>query len=50
MAGSNDPFYIVIYYIKWVTTSWTHRMCTINVHIIPFPTAALVDTNKEDMY
>ena len=20
---SNDPFYIVSYYIKWVTTSWT---------------------------
>ena len=23
---SNDPFYIVIYYIKWVTTSWTHSI------------------------
>ena len=22
---SSDPFYIVIYYKKWVTTSWTHR-------------------------
>ena len=21
--GSSDPFYIVIYKIKWVTTSWT---------------------------
>ena len=21
---SSDPFYIVIYYIKWVTTSWTY--------------------------
>ena len=21
--GSSDPFYIVTYYIKWVTTSWT---------------------------
>ena len=21
---SSDPFYIVSYYIKWVTTSWTH--------------------------
>ena len=20
---SSDPFYIVTYYIKWVTTSWT---------------------------
>ena len=22
--GSSDPFYIVNYYINWVTTSWTH--------------------------
>ena len=22
--GSSDPFYIVSYYIKWVTTSWTY--------------------------
>ena len=21
-----DPFYVVTSYIKWVTTSWTHRM------------------------
>ena len=21
---SSDPFYVVSYYIKWVTTSWTH--------------------------
>ena len=24
--GSSDPFYIVSYYINWVTTSWTHGM------------------------
>ena len=24
--GSSDPFYIVSYYIKWVTTSWTHSI------------------------
>ena len=24
--GRSDPFYIVSYYIKWVTTSWTHGM------------------------
>ena len=24
--ASSDPFYIVSYYIKWVTTSWTHSM------------------------
>ena len=22
----SNPFYIVIYYIKWVTTSWTHEL------------------------
>ena len=22
--GGSNPFYIVPYYIKWVTTSWTH--------------------------
>ena len=25
---SSDSFYIVSYYIKWVTTSWTHSMST----------------------
>ena len=27
---SSDPFYVVIYNIKWVTTSWTnstHKVC-----------------------
>ena len=24
--GSSDPFYIVSYYLKWVTTSWTHSL------------------------
>ena len=24
--GSSDPFYIVTYYIKWVTTSWTYSI------------------------
>ena len=23
---SSDPFYVVTYYIKWVTTSWTKSM------------------------
>ena len=22
----SDPFYIVSYYIKWATTSWTHSI------------------------
>ena len=26
---SSDPFYIVTYYIRWVTTSWTYsKYCT----------------------
>ena len=24
---SSDPFYVVTYYIQWVTTSWTHSTC-----------------------
>ena len=24
---SSDPFYIVTYYIKWFTTSWTYSIC-----------------------
>ena len=24
--GSSDPFYIVTYYIEWVTTSWTYSI------------------------
>ena len=27
--GSGDPFYILTYYIKLVTTSWTHRTSAI---------------------
>ena len=23
---SSDPFYVVTYYIKWVTTYWTHSI------------------------
>ena len=26
---SSDPFYVVTYYIKWVTTSWTHSICVV---------------------
>ena len=29
--GSSDPFYLVTYFIKWVTTSWTYSM----IHIFP---------------
>ena len=24
--GGSDPLYVVTYYIKWVTTSWTHSI------------------------
>ena len=29
---SSDPFYIVTYYIKWVTTSWTHSRSQYSDH------------------
>ena len=28
---SSDPFYIVIYYIEWVTNSWTHSKLCIHI-------------------
>ena len=31
--GSSDPFYIVGYYIKWVTISWTHSIIHIRADI-----------------
>ena len=33
---SSDPFYVVSYYIKWVTTSWTHGITLVyssSVHL-----------------
>ena len=27
---SSDQFYVVTYYIKWVTTSWTHSITLVN--------------------
>ena len=24
VSKNSDPFYVVTYYIKWVTTSWKH--------------------------
>ena len=36
--GSSDPFYILSYYIKWVTTSWTH---SIYVHFRRAPKTSL---------
>ena len=27
---SSDPFYIVTYYMNWVTTSWTHSICILD--------------------
>ena len=31
--GSSDPFYIVSYYIKLVTTSWTHIIIKMKFHL-----------------
>ena len=33
--GSSDPYYIVTYYIKWVTTSWTY--CSKFRILFPWP-------------
>ena len=33
--GSSDPFFIVSYYTKWVTTSWTHSNIVQNVPQVP---------------
>ena len=36
---SSDPFYIVSYYMKWVTTSWTYSSAShkifYNLHVAP---------------
>ena len=32
---SSDPLYIVSYYIKWVTTSWTHSINFFRTIIVP---------------
>ena len=33
--GSSDPFYIVTYYIKWVTTSWIYCLLNFFKEYIP---------------
>ena len=30
--GSSDPFHTLSYYIKWVTTSWTHSKTIFKMH------------------
>ena len=30
--GSSDPFYVISYYIKWVTTSWTYSRWLYSMH------------------
>ena len=42
--GSNDLFYIVTYYIKWVTTSWTYS--TLKDKRIPEPTLPRIFTAR----
>ena len=31
---SSNPFYIATYYIKWVTTSWTHSIFVFHILFI----------------
>ena len=40
---NSDPFYIVTYYIKWVTTSWIDGICVSDewVSYITFQTRTL---------
>ena len=33
---SSDPFYVVSYYIKWVTTSWAHSIREPYYHFLVF--------------
>ena len=40
---SSDPFYIVTYYIKWVTTSWTYRF----ISIIPYLRKTVIGRSYE---
>ena len=54
--GSSDPFYIVTYYIKLVTTSWTHSTtllsrshCSVCDVILEFSDSlCLIDAGAED--
>ena len=32
--GSSDPFYIVSWYIKWVTTAWTHSNTPLKIYTV----------------
>ena len=43
---SSDPFYTVSYYIKWVTTSWTHSTPRDNLNSIERQT----DSTPVDKY
>ena len=42
---SCDPFYIITYYIKWVTTSWTHSTYSkeASIHLLMARTNVLCD-------
>ena len=39
--GSTDPFHVVTYYIKWVTTSWTHSMQIVDAYYTIFSESLL---------
>ena len=47
---SSDPFYIVSYYIKWVTTSWTYSMSHYKTFIeVVFGTRIRAEAREENM-
>ena len=51
--GSSDPFYILTYYIKWVTTSWTHSILYDSIKFalkIRYEIFLHIDSNDSDDY
>ena len=51
---SLDPFYIVSYYIKWVTTSWTLLFClhatSYLIEYVPIELGSLISLGRLTIY
>ena len=48
--GSSDPFYIVSYYIRWVTTSWTHSNSGQEFLDSQFPIIAILNSACSNLF
>ena len=46
---SSDPFYVVTYYIKWVTTSWTYSSKHELSDYIKLVTASWTHSSKHEL-